>query len=47
MTLSQVPLSFDPRSPMNQILLDQVQRSGMVAYVFSEWLESIAQQGTS
>lgn len=45
--LSQVPLSFDPRSPMNQRLLDQVQRSQMVADVFSEWLESISQQGTS
>lgn len=41
--LSQVSQSFDPKSPMNQNLLDKVQRNRMMVVTFDEWLESIIQ----
>lgn len=40
-------LSLDPKSPVNQKLLDQVQRSRMIADIFDEWIDSIVQQGTN
>lgn len=39
--LTHTILSFDPKSPVNQKLLDQNQRGHMIAEVFDEWLDSI------
>lgn len=43
--LSQISLCFDPKSPMNQNLLDKVQWNRMMAETFDEWLEFLMQQG--
>lgn len=44
--LTQLSLSFNPVSLVNQRLLDQVERSHMIAEIFDEWLDSIVEQGT-
>lgn len=44
--ISQPPTSFDPKSPANQKLLGQIQKSKMVTEVFLEWLDGITQSGT-
>lgn len=40
-------LSFDPKSLMNQKLLDQVQRRCMVVEIFNQWLDYTVQQGSN
>lgn len=45
--LTRISLSFDPKLPVNQKLLDHVQIRRMIADIFYEWLDSIVQQGTN
>lgn len=45
-TLSQVAVSFDPKSPANQNMLDQVKRNKMVAKMFNKCIDVIIQQGS-
>lgn len=42
--LSQIPVSFDPKSLVNQKMLDQVQRNRVVIETFNKWLDLIIQQ---
>lgn len=44
--MSQVGVSFDPKSPTNQKMLDQVQRNRMVTEMFNKCLGLIIQQGS-
>lgn len=44
--LSQLPMSFDPKSPTTQKTLEQIQKCRLITETVMEWLEGIWKSGT-